>query len=295
MKRLCTLLKLLIASFIFMVSIEIVLILGRLSKLFFDTENATKKILQINLTEHLSDTGYIIVGILAIAVFLYLLYHLIRLFSAIKDFSKNQLFTEKNIKWLNSAGKAIFIVSFILIFFELSNGLHNKIFGPKSLSHYLFYLSRIAAFASIVLISFILISLGIGNFEMVDNQFQIALPFFSETYIKGFYKENIILTITLTMLFFGFFFYVLSNILKTFKADRLFTSKAIRQLNYFAILNLIVGPILYFLIHFVIMDKSSFSDIYNLFLSLILGLFVLFIVAVFKKGYNVQNENDLTI
>lgn len=125
MKRLCTLLKLLIASFIFMVSIEIVLILGRLSKLFFDTENATKKILQINLTEHLSDTGYVIVGILAIAVFLYLLYHLIRLFSAIKDFSKNQLFTEKNIKWLNSAGKAIFIVTFLLIFFELSNGLHN--------------------------------------------------------------------------------------------------------------------------------------------------------------------------
>jgi hypothetical protein len=43
------------------------------------------------------------------------------------------------------------------------------------------------------------------------------------------------------------------------------------------------------------MDKSSFGNIYNLFLSLILGLFVLFIVAVFKKGYNVQNENDLTI
>lgn len=170
-----------------------------------------------------------------------------------------------------------------------------KIFGPKSLSHYLFYLSRIAAFASIVLIAFILISLGAGNFEIVDNQFQIALPFFSETYIKGFYKENIILTITLTMLFFGFFFYVLSNILKTFKADKLFTSKAIKQLNYFAILNLIVGPILYLVIHFLIMDKSSFSDIYNLFLSLILGVFVLFIIAVFKKGYNVQNENDLTI
>lgn len=168
-------------------------------------------------------------------------------------------------------------------------------FGPKSLSYYLFYLSRIAAFASIVLIAFILISLGIGNFEIVDNQFQIALPFFPETFIKGFYRENIIVTITLTMLFFVFFFYVLSNILKTFKANKLFTYKAIKQLNYFAILNLIVGPILYLLIHFVIMRKSSFSDIYNLFLSLILGVFVLFIIAVFKRGYNVQNENDLTI
>jgi hypothetical protein len=170
-----------------------------------------------------------------------------------------------------------------------------KIFGPKSLSHYLFYLSRISAIGSIILIAFILISLGVGNFEVVDNQFQISLPFFSETYIKGFYKENIIVTITLAMLFFACFFYVLSNILKTFKADKLFTSKAIIQLNYFAVLNLIVGPILYLTIHFLIMNKSSFSDIYNLFLSLILGVFVLFIVAVFKKGYNVQSENDLTI
>jgi hypothetical protein len=125
MKKLSSLLKWLIGSFIFIVSIEIVSILGRLSKLFFDSENVSKKILQINLTEQLSNTGYTIVGVISILVFLYLLYHLIRFFSAIKDFSENQIFTEKNIKWLNSAGKAIFLVTFILIFFELSNGLHN--------------------------------------------------------------------------------------------------------------------------------------------------------------------------
>jgi hypothetical protein len=125
MKKLSSLLKWLIGSFIFIVSIEIVSILGRLSKLFFDSENVSKKILQINLTEQLSNTGYTIVGVISIIVFLYLLYHLIRFFSAIKDFSENQIFTEKNIKWLNSAGKAIFLVTFILIFFELSNGLHN--------------------------------------------------------------------------------------------------------------------------------------------------------------------------
>ena len=80
-----------------------------------------------------------------------------------------------------------------------------------------------------------------------------------------------------------------------FKADKLFTSKAIKVLNQFAILNLVIGPIVYLTIHFIIMNKSNFSDIYNLFLSLLLGVFVLFIVAVFKKGYNVQSENDLTI
>ncbi|NNK10442.1 MAG: DUF2975 domain-containing protein [Flavobacteriaceae bacterium] len=169
-----------------------------------------------------------------------------------------------------------------------------NMFGPQSLSYYLFYLSRIAAIGSIALITFILISLAIGNFEIVDNQFQIALPLLSETFIKGFFKANIITTITLAMLFFSVFFYLLSNILKTFKAEKLFTQKAIKQLNYFAILNLLIGPVIYFIIHF-IMEKSNFNDAYNLLLSLLLGVFVLFIKAIFKKGYVVQHEQDLTI
>ena len=170
-----------------------------------------------------------------------------------------------------------------------------KIFGPKSLSHYLFYLSRAAAFGSIILLSYILLSLVFGNFEIINEQFQIGIPLLPETYIKGFYKSNIIITISIAMLFFALLFYLLSNVLKVFKADKLFTSKAIKVLNQFAILNLVIGPIVYLTIHFFIMNKSNFSDIYNLFLSLLLGVFVLFIVAVFKKGYNVQSENDLTI
>ncbi len=169
-----------------------------------------------------------------------------------------------------------------------------KMFGPRSLSFYLFYFCRIASIGSIVLISFILISLVTGNFKIVDNQFNIALPFLSETFIKGFYESNIIITITLAMLFFAVFFYLLSNILKIFKAEKLFTQKAIKQLNHFAILNLLIGPALYFIIYF-IMNKTGFGDAHNLILSLLLGVFVLFIREVFKKGYNVQNENDLTI
>jgi hypothetical protein len=169
-----------------------------------------------------------------------------------------------------------------------------KMFGPKSLSYYLFYLSRIAAIGSLALIIYILGSLAIGNYEIADNQFQIALPLLPETFIRGFYESNIITTITLAMLFFAVFFYLLSNILKTFKADVLFTEKAIKQLNYFAVLNLLAGPALYFIIY-IIMDKSGFGDAHNLLLSLLLGVFVLFIRAIFKKGYLVQHEQDLTI
>lgn len=170
-----------------------------------------------------------------------------------------------------------------------------KMFGPKSLSYYLFYLTRIATFATLALISFILISLFTNNYEMVDGQFQIALPFLPETYIKGYYESNIIVTIVVAMLFFSVFFYLLSNILKTFKAEKLFSKKAIKQLNYFAILNLAVAPILFIVIDFIIMERPRIGNIYNYLLTFLLGIFLLFIAAIFNRGYQVQSENDLTI
>jgi hypothetical protein len=168
-------------------------------------------------------------------------------------------------------------------------------FGPRSLSHYLFYVSRFAAIGSLLLLLFILTSLVTENYTLVNGQFQIPLPLFPNTFIKGFLEFNIITTIALTLLFFTVFFYLLSKILKTFKAPKLFSSKAIKQLNYFAFLNLVVSPALYLAIHFFIMDKSNFNDVFNLLLSLLLGIFVLFVRAVFKEGHNVQIENDLTI
>ena len=170
-----------------------------------------------------------------------------------------------------------------------------KFFGPKSLSHYLFYSIRVVTIVCILLLAFILHSFVIGNFELIGNRFQIKIPLFPKTYIEGFYQVNIITTITVTMVYFTLFFYLLSNILKTFKASKLFTSKVIKELNYFAILNLVAGPILYLIIHFIIMNKSNYKDIFNLILSLLLGVFVLFITAIFKRGFYVQSENDLTI
>lgn len=169
-----------------------------------------------------------------------------------------------------------------------------KIFGPNSLSNYLFYISQLATIGTLLLLVFILISFVTGNYELVDNQFSIQIPF-TETNIKGVYKNNVIGTISLILSFFIIFFYMLSSILKTFKAKKLFTEQAIKWLNRFAFLNLLVGPLLYFYIHFFVMNKTNFRDIHNLILSLLLGFFVLFIIAIFKRGFQVQSENDLTI
>ena len=167
-------------------------------------------------------------------------------------------------------------------------------FGPKSLSVYLFYISRIVSIAIGFFLLFILVSFLTGNFELINNRFEIKIPLM-ETYIKGFYDVRIITTIALTLIFYILFFYFLSIIFKTFKAETLFTKTAIRQLNNFALYNLIGSPLAFILIHILIMKHTNLRDLPTYLLHLLLGVFIFFIVAIFKKGYKVQSENDLTI
>ncbi len=115
------------------------------------------------------------------------------------------------------------------------------------------------------------------------------------TFIEGVYQFNIILTISLGLVFGSIFFFVLSNIFKALKQVIIFNRLAIRSLSYFTILNLVVGPVLYILIHFVIMQKENYTDIHNLMLHIIFGIVALFLTYIFKRGIQVQQENDLTI
>jgi Mn2+/Fe2+ NRAMP family transporter len=88
---------------------------------------------------------------------------------------------------------------------------------------------------------------------------------------------------------------VLSNIFKALKEDVIFNHQAIKNLHYFTLLSLWVGPALYLLVHYVIMQKENYRDIHNLILLIIFGIVALFLTNIFKKGARVQNENDLTI
>ena len=169
-----------------------------------------------------------------------------------------------------------------------------KMLGPNSVSHYTFYLFRLIAIGTVLLFLFICISFLTGNFEVVNHRYGIDVPFFG-TQITGDYKANVIITISLGLCFAAIFFYLLSNIFLALKEKGIFNKKAITNLKFFTILNLIIGPILYLLIHFPIMQKTNFGDIHNLILHLILGMISLFVLHIFKNGYLVQSENDLTI
>tara|TARA_R110000744_G_C19265779_1_gene551863 strand:- start:25 stop:393 length:369 start_codon:yes stop_codon:yes gene_type:complete len=115
------------------------------------------------------------------------------------------------------------------------------------------------------------------------------------TSIKGEYQFSDILTIHLVLFFGVLFFYIISNIFKALKESIIFNKKIIQNLTLFTILNLIIGPVLYFVIHYPIMKKADFGDVHNLILLLIFGVISLFLTNIFKKGYTVQSENDLTI
>lgn len=169
-----------------------------------------------------------------------------------------------------------------------------KMFGEKSLSVYLFYITRVISIGFGVFLLFFVISLALGMHEFDNNRFVIDIPFTNSS-IGGLYKANIIATISITLFLYSLFFYLISLIFQTFKADILFTKSAIKRLNYFVAFNLLGTPLFYAIIHFGIMKHTTYRDLPTYILHILLGVFVLFIIAVFKRGFQVQSENNLTI
>ncbi|WP_422349325.1 DUF2975 domain-containing protein [Flagellimonas sp.] len=169
-----------------------------------------------------------------------------------------------------------------------------KVFGPNSISKYLFYLFRAISVGLLLFIIYIDLSFFLGTAEIINGRYYISLPILG-VIAKGDYQTNIIITITLGLLYGTIFFYVLSNIFKAFVSETVFTESAIRHLRYFSFLNLVIGPLLYIMTHFIIMQHSDYRDIHNPILNIIFGATALFIVHIFKKGYAIQSDNDLTI
>tara|TARA_R110000765_G_scaffold175859_3_gene280791 strand:+ start:8301 stop:8690 length:390 start_codon:yes stop_codon:yes gene_type:complete len=129
---------------------------------------------------------------------------------------------------------------------------------------------------------------------VINGRFDMKIPLIASS-IKGNYQFSDILTISLTLIFGVLLFYILSNIFKALKEVIIFNKDIICNLKFFTILNSIIGPVLYFLIHYPIMKKTDFGDVHNLILLIIFGMISLFLTNIFKKGYTVQSENNLTI
>jgi len=127
-----------------------------------------------------------------------------------------------------------------------------------------------------------------------NNRFAICYPFTDKPFLSGsVYTASYVAEMFLILLFYGAFFWLLGNVFKTFRQARLFTPQGIRHLKQFYITNLIICPVLFF-----ILSIYSIEDYpYGVMVSAhgIMGIFALFIAAIFQQGVNLQNDQDLII
>ncbi|AXT57025.1 DUF2975 domain-containing protein [Aquimarina sp. MMG015] len=169
-----------------------------------------------------------------------------------------------------------------------------KMFGKKSLSTVLFYSTRLIMMGYGAFLLFLIVSLVSNNFIITESdELQIYIPF-TTSMIKGGYNTITFIGVFCFLILYSAFFLVLSLIFKTFSAEKLFTEEAIKYLRWFTILNLIL-PIAYVIIGILISNKIVFNDITPGLLHLGLGIFAAFIATIFKLGFTLQEENELTI
>lgn len=160
-----------------------------------------------------------------------------------------------------------------------------------------FYLSRIISAGYFLTTLHLLASIvfGLSTFKLLENgRFAICYPFTDKYFLLGSsYTVGYITEMVLIIAFYGTFFWLLSNVFRTFRQKRLFTVRGIQNLKLFYLTNLIICPIL-----FLLLSQFSTEDLPYTILVIahcIMGIFALFIAAIFRQGVSLQNDQDLII
>lgn len=140
----------------------------------------------------------------------------------------------------------------------------------------------------------------LGNFNNETGKsasdslsFQFNIPF-SDAVTTGNYTLHTLFSIIFFLGFYSAFTFYLFKIFKGMSTDIIFNKEVIRSLKQFAFLNILFIPLFSVLLYFI--DQSVY-DIDPLFILVHLstGIVILFIIEFFKKGYELQIQNDLTI
>lgn len=125
--------------------------------------------------------------------------------------------------------------------------------------------------------------------------FRFKYPFGDQQMLTGIFSKNSFIFHTFQNIFFCLFFTFAHKVFKKLSRENIFTESVIKDLKKFAIINLLYAP-LYFLIWiFVFRASIETAMLLTSFAFLFLGIIMYFITALFKKGYQLQSENDLTI
>jgi hypothetical protein len=90
---------------------------------------------------------------------------------------------------------------------------------------------------------------------------------------------------------YGLFFWLLGNIFRTFREQKLFTGKGVKRLQVFYALNFLV-PVPFLIMHIIYAYEVQVVITLTL-LHAVLGIFAYFMAVIFSRGLYLQNEQDL--
>lgn len=160
-----------------------------------------------------------------------------------------------------------------------------------------FYLTRILAAGYILTALHLVVSVvfDLSTLKHLEKgRFAICYPFTDKYFLLGSsFTAAYVIEMVLLIAFYGIFFWLLSNVFYTFRQTRLFTAQGIHNLKLFYVINLHVCPVL-----FLILSVYSTEDYPYLIMTSahgIMGIFALFIAAIFQQGVSLQNDQDLII
>lgn len=127
------------------------------------------------------------------------------------------------------------------------------------------------------------------------SRFEILIPFTDHPIFLGHYTIWGMIEIPLAMSLYGIFFYLLGQIFNAFRQEKLFTPQAIKALMRFARANVLLPPAFLFFLYLHTDYLVEGGEILVTGLHFLLAVFAFFQAAIFKEGFSLQQEQDLTI
>jgi hypothetical protein len=172
----------------------------------------------------------------------------------------------------------------------------------RLIANLLLYVSRILALliAIIALYALLVIllhgalpSASLPMKVLADGSFRIYYPFTNTVFLLGDYSSGYLFSNFFAILFYGTFLWLLGDVFKTFRQQRLFTATGVARLSRFYITNLTV-PLLLVSV-FALSGEPLATMLPIILLHAVIGVFAFFMAAIFKQGLNLQEEQDLTL
>ncbi|WP_160318799.1 DUF2975 domain-containing protein [Lacinutrix algicola] len=173
-----------------------------------------------------------------------------------------------------------------------------KMFGKYSVSSLLFWVFSILLMIEVLYILFFIVSGVVGHYELQTYNdyysYLFDMPFTNSRWSVRMDTKGLI-SFLFPFIKTGLLFYLLVLIFKSLKQDELiFKESSIKYLKFFAIFNICL-PIVYSLFDLLMFKQWVYLNVMPSLPNFIIGLFTLFVLAIFKQGFQIQQENELTI